>query len=66
MEVFFYRGPRSGSFIRPEKVTGGCCLLDAIKEKYQEATDSNEFSGHVMGMKEIEFIGMDKVGSRQR
>lgn len=66
-KYFAASGPRSGSFVRPNAVNKGRPLLEAVKEKYQQWTsaDENAFLGHLVGSKEIEFVGMDKVEFKQ-
>ena len=70
--IVYFRASQSssGSFLRIEKACKGSGLLQAVKERYGGHDPSEEsFLGHKthgMASKEILFVGMDHIESKQR
>ena len=65
------RHPKGGSFVRPKKVDFGIGIIEALKQRYGQGSDSiNQEDMYVMSgkhkKKAIEMVGADSIQEKQR
>ncbi|XP_029204560.2 tubulin-specific chaperone E-like isoform X2 [Acropora millepora] len=71
VSYFECKHPKGGSFVRPKKVDFGIGIIEALKQRYGQGSDSiNQEDMYVMSgkhkKKAIEMVGADSIQEKQR